>query len=40
MRVSEAHQLGAGCHATASDPQFGKSAKDMPRWYSQPRRCL
>ncbi|KAM3872581.1 solute carrier organic anion transporter family member 4A1 [Diretmus argenteus] len=31
MRVSEAHQLKDGSHATASDPQFGKSVKDMPR---------
>ncbi|CAG5928470.1 unnamed protein product [Menidia menidia] len=31
MRVSEAHQLKDGSHTTASDPQFGKSAKDMPR---------
>lgn len=32
MRVSEAHQLSDGSHATAADPQFGRSAKDMPRW--------
>lgn len=31
MRVSEAHQLKDGSHNTASDPQFGKSVKDMPR---------
>ncbi|KAG7251432.1 hypothetical protein CRUP_008891 [Coryphaenoides rupestris] len=31
MRVSEAHQLKDGSHTTASDPQFGKSVKDMPR---------
>ncbi|XP_043971837.1 solute carrier organic anion transporter family member 4A1 [Gambusia affinis] len=30
-RVSEAHQLKDGSHNTASDPQFGKSVKDMPR---------
>lgn len=30
-RVSEAHQLKDGSQATASDPQFGKSVKDMPR---------
>uniref|UniRef100_A0A3Q2XFL5 Solute carrier organic anion transporter family member n=1 Tax=Hippocampus comes TaxID=109280 RepID=A0A3Q2XFL5_HIPCM len=30
-RVSEAHQLKDGSHTTASDPQFGKSVKDMPR---------
>ncbi|XP_074538548.1 solute carrier organic anion transporter family member 4A1 [Halichoeres trimaculatus] len=29
-RVSEAHQLKDGSHTTASDPQFGKSVKDMP----------
>ncbi|XP_062316371.1 solute carrier organic anion transporter family member 4A1 isoform X2 [Osmerus eperlanus] len=31
MRVSEAHQLRDGSQVTASDPQFGKSVKDMPR---------
>uniref|UniRef100_A0A674C6Z3 Solute carrier organic anion transporter family member n=1 Tax=Salmo trutta TaxID=8032 RepID=A0A674C6Z3_SALTR len=31
MRVSEAHQLKDGSQASASDPQFGKSVKDMPR---------
>lgn len=31
MRVSEAHQLSDGSHATATDPHFGKSVKDMPR---------
>ncbi|XP_053280604.1 solute carrier organic anion transporter family member 4A1 [Pleuronectes platessa] len=31
MRVSEAHQLKDGSNNTASDPQFGKSVKDMPR---------
>ncbi|KAM9855444.1 solute carrier organic anion transporter family member 4A1 [Aulostomus maculatus] len=31
MRVSETHQLKDGSHTTASDPQFGKSVKDMPR---------
>ncbi|CAL8326376.1 unnamed protein product [Merluccius merluccius] len=31
MRVSEAHQFKDGSHTTASDPQFGKSVKDMPR---------
>ncbi|XP_059920297.1 solute carrier organic anion transporter family member 4A1 isoform X1 [Gadus macrocephalus] len=31
MRVSEAHQIKDGSNATASDPQFGKSVKDMPR---------
>uniref|UniRef100_A0A8C3G503 Solute carrier organic anion transporter family member n=1 Tax=Cyclopterus lumpus TaxID=8103 RepID=A0A8C3G503_CYCLU len=31
MRVSEAHQLKDGSQTTASDPQFGKSVKDMPR---------
>uniref|UniRef100_A0A3Q3WX46 Solute carrier organic anion transporter family member n=1 Tax=Mola mola TaxID=94237 RepID=A0A3Q3WX46_MOLML len=30
-RVSEAHQLKDGSHTTASDPQFGRSFKDMPR---------
>ena len=34
MRVSEAHQLKDGSHTTASDPQFGKSVKDMPRYSS------
>lgn len=32
MRVCEAHQLSDGSQASASDPQFGKSVKDMPRW--------
>nr|XP_019944418.1 PREDICTED: solute carrier organic anion transporter family member 4A1 [Paralichthys olivaceus] len=31
MRVSEAHQIKDGSHSRASDPQFGKSVKDMPR---------
>ncbi|TSM04919.1 Solute carrier organic anion transporter family member 4A1 [Bagarius yarrelli] len=31
MRVSEAHQLKDKSQATASDPQFGKTVKDMPR---------
>ncbi|XP_051516494.1 solute carrier organic anion transporter family member 4A1-like [Myxocyprinus asiaticus] len=31
MRVSEAHQLKDGSQVTASDPQFGKKMKDMPR---------
>lgn len=31
MRVSETHQLKDGSHSTASDPEFGKSLKDMPR---------
>lgn len=31
MRVSEAHQLKDGSHTTASDPQFGRSVKDMPK---------
>ncbi|XP_064812388.1 solute carrier organic anion transporter family member 4A1-like [Oncorhynchus masou masou] len=31
MRVSETHQLKDGSQASASDPQFGKSVKDMPR---------
>lgn len=31
MRVSEAHQLKDGSQAKASDPQFGKTVKDMPR---------
>uniref|UniRef100_A0A3Q3BFD5 Solute carrier organic anion transporter family member n=1 Tax=Kryptolebias marmoratus TaxID=37003 RepID=A0A3Q3BFD5_KRYMA len=31
MRVSETHQMKDGSHNTASDPQFGKSVKDMPR---------
>lgn len=30
-RVSEAHQLKDGSHTTASDPQFGRSVKDMPK---------
>ncbi|XP_068184220.1 solute carrier organic anion transporter family member 4A1 [Antennarius striatus] len=30
-RVSEAHQLKDGSHASAADPQFGRSLKDMPR---------
>lgn len=34
-RVSEAHQMSDGSQATASDPQFGKSVKDMPRSDSQ-----
>lgn len=32
MRVSETHQLKDGSHSTASDPEFGKSLKDMPRY--------
>nr|XP_029506187.1 solute carrier organic anion transporter family member 4A1-like [Oncorhynchus nerka] len=32
MRVSETHQLKDGSQASASDPQFGKSVKDMPRY--------
>jgi len=32
MRVSEAHQLKDGSQVTASDPQFGKTVKDMPRY--------
>ncbi|XP_056589569.1 solute carrier organic anion transporter family member 4A1 [Triplophysa dalaica] len=31
MRVSEAHQLKDGSQVTASDPQFGKTVKDLPR---------
>uniref|UniRef100_A0A8C6P2E2 Solute carrier organic anion transporter family member n=1 Tax=Nothobranchius furzeri TaxID=105023 RepID=A0A8C6P2E2_NOTFU len=31
LRVSEAHQLKDGSHITASDPQFGKTVRDMPR---------
>nr|XP_034980200.1 solute carrier organic anion transporter family member 4A1 [Zootoca vivipara]XP_034980201.1 solute carrier organic anion transporter family member 4A1 [Zootoca vivipara] len=31
MRVSEAHQLKDGSHKTASDPDFGKTVKDLPR---------
>ncbi|XP_076840429.1 solute carrier organic anion transporter family member 4A1 isoform X2 [Brachyhypopomus gauderio] len=31
MRVSEAHQLKDGSQVTASDPQFGRTVKDMPR---------
>uniref|UniRef100_K7F9V6 Solute carrier organic anion transporter family member n=1 Tax=Pelodiscus sinensis TaxID=13735 RepID=K7F9V6_PELSI len=31
MRVSEAHQLKDGSHETASDPDFGKTVKDLPR---------
>ncbi|XP_068606659.1 solute carrier organic anion transporter family member 4A1 [Brachionichthys hirsutus] len=31
MRLSEAHQLKDGSHTPASDPEFGKTAKDMPR---------
>lgn len=31
MRVSEVHQLKDGSHTTASDPQFGRSVKDMPK---------
>ncbi|XP_060792869.1 solute carrier organic anion transporter family member 4A1 [Neoarius graeffei] len=31
MRVSETHQLNDGSQVTASDPQFGKTVKDMPR---------
>ncbi|XP_063064464.1 solute carrier organic anion transporter family member 4A1 [Engraulis encrasicolus] len=31
MRVSEAHQLKDGSQNKASDPQFGKTVKDMPR---------
>ncbi|XP_048351676.1 solute carrier organic anion transporter family member 4A1 [Sphaerodactylus townsendi] len=31
MRVSEAHQLKDGSHKTASDPDFGKTLKDLPR---------
>ncbi|XP_041654609.1 solute carrier organic anion transporter family member 4A1 isoform X2 [Cheilinus undulatus] len=30
-RVSEAHQLKDGSHTMTSDPQFGKSVRDMPR---------
>lgn len=32
MRVSEAHQLKDGSQVTASDPQFGKTVKDLPRY--------
>lgn len=39
-RVSEAHQLSDGSHATAADPQFGKSVKDMPRSFFSPRQDL
>lgn len=31
IRVSETHQIRDGSHTTASDPQFGKTLKDMPR---------
>ncbi|KAM6298855.1 solute carrier organic anion transporter family member 4A1 [Aegotheles albertisi] len=31
MRVSEAHQLKDGSHKKASDPNFGKTVKDLPR---------
>ncbi|XP_054837574.1 solute carrier organic anion transporter family member 4A1 [Eublepharis macularius] len=31
MRVSETHQLKDGSHKTASDPDFGKTVKDLPR---------
>ncbi|XP_060792871.1 solute carrier organic anion transporter family member 4A1-like [Neoarius graeffei] len=31
MRVSETHQLNDGSQVIASDPQFGKTVKDMPR---------
>uniref|UniRef100_A0A8C8RBG4 Solute carrier organic anion transporter family member n=1 Tax=Pelusios castaneus TaxID=367368 RepID=A0A8C8RBG4_9SAUR len=31
MRVSEAHQLKDGSHERASDPDFGKTVKDLPR---------
>ncbi|XP_015266882.1 PREDICTED: solute carrier organic anion transporter family member 4A1 [Gekko japonicus] len=31
MRVSEVHQLKDGSHKTASDPDFGKTVKDLPR---------
>ncbi|XP_050774627.1 solute carrier organic anion transporter family member 4A1 isoform X1 [Gopherus flavomarginatus] len=31
MRVSEAHQLKDGSQETASDPDFGKTVKDLPR---------
>ncbi|XP_033009587.1 solute carrier organic anion transporter family member 4A1 [Lacerta agilis] len=31
MRVSEAHQLKDGSHKTASDPDFGKTVKDLPQ---------
>uniref|UniRef100_A0A8D0LAB8 Solute carrier organic anion transporter family member n=1 Tax=Sphenodon punctatus TaxID=8508 RepID=A0A8D0LAB8_SPHPU len=31
MRVSEAHQLKDGSQKTASDPDFGKTVKDLPR---------
>nr|XP_021409245.1 solute carrier organic anion transporter family member 4A1 [Lonchura striata domestica] len=30
MRVSEAHQLKDGSHRKASDPDFGKTVKDLP----------
>ncbi|XP_072489447.1 solute carrier organic anion transporter family member 4A1 [Notamacropus eugenii] len=30
MRVSETHQLKDGSHKTASDPDFGKTVKDLP----------
>ncbi|TRY89869.1 hypothetical protein DNTS_030349 [Danionella cerebrum] len=32
MRISEAHQLKDGSQITASDPQFGKTVKDMPKY--------
>ncbi|XP_067410215.1 solute carrier organic anion transporter family member 4A1 [Emydura macquarii macquarii] len=31
MRISETHQLKDGSHKTASDPDFGKTVKDLPR---------
>ncbi|XP_033825571.1 solute carrier organic anion transporter family member 4A1-like [Periophthalmus magnuspinnatus] len=31
IRVSEAHQGKEGSHASTSDPQFGKTLRDMPR---------
>ncbi|XP_063153031.1 solute carrier organic anion transporter family member 4A1 [Candoia aspera] len=31
MRVSETHQLKDGSHKTASDPDFGKTVKDLPQ---------
>ncbi|KAJ7404435.1 Solute carrier organic anion transporter family member 4A1 [Pitangus sulphuratus] len=31
MRVSEAHQIKDGSHKKASDPNFGKTVKDLPR---------
>lgn len=40
MRVSEAHQFKDGNNTTASNPEFGKSLKDMPRYHYTPPHII